>query len=256
MRGLILPDMHYAPAGDASGGIDEAAEAVGLRAARLIKPDFMVNLGDAGEWDKAGAWAWKRRKRPPLEFQLPMIQKEAEAVRAGLSKWDKALPSKTKRIFLCGNHDAWLDNFVEENPFLPEYKPEQLMRLADFGFEYHPYGEYVKVAGEDVDLWAYHGGHWSGQNHTRDHVRNLGKSVMYGHVHDAETSTGRTLGGPVTAWSMGCLCKLTKPFLKGRPTNWKHGFGVVTVHDNGTFQVEFVPIANGVSSVWGKRIAA
>jgi hypothetical protein len=256
LRIFILPDQHYAPEGDDNGGVDAQAEAVALQALRVIKPEVFVNLGDAGEWTSASHWNWSRRKRPPLEYQIPLLNEDALAVNKGLDKWDAVLDKIKceKRIFICGNHDAWLDNFVAEHPYLAQYQPERVMRLGERGYEFHAYGQYVELVRDE--LFAYHGGHWSGINHTRDHVKNLGRSVIYGHVHDAETSTGRTLGGPISAWSMGCICKLSKPFLKGRPTNWKHGFGVVTVLDSGEFQVEFVPITGGLSYVWGKKIAA
>jgi hypothetical protein len=255
VRIFILPDQHYAPESDPSGKVDPDAEAVALRALRLIRPDVFVNLGDVGEWTSVSHWQWSRRKRPPLEYQIPLIDADVKAVNEGLDRWDSVLDKIgcERRILTLGNHDAWLDKFVEEHPYLPQYQPVNAMRVAERGYDTFQYGDYAELV---TDLFAYHGGHWSGQNHTRDHVRNLGKSIVYGHVHDAETSTGRTLGGPVTAWSMGCICKLSKPFLKGRPTNWRHGFGVVTLHDAGSFQVEFIPINRGVSSVWGKRIAA
>jgi hypothetical protein len=251
---FFLPDQHYAPSGDENGGVDPGAEAVALKALQLIKPDAFYNLGDAGEWTSVSHWQWSRRKRPPLEYQIPLIETDVAAVNAGLDKWDCVLDKINceERVFTCGNHDQWLNNFVEEYPYMDKYTPERAMRLQERGYEYHPYGEYVEVT---PDLFTYHGGHRTSANHVRDHL-SLGKSLIYAHHHSAECAAGATLDGPILVWCMACICKLSKPFLKGKLTNWSHGFGVVTVHNDGAFQVEFVPIVGGVSNVWGRKVVA
>ena len=43
-----------------------------------VKPSVFINLGDFAEGEMVSHWRWSRRRRPPLEYQLPLIDKEAD----------------------------------------------------------------------------------------------------------------------------------------------------------------------------------
>ena len=62
-RAIVIPDQHFPIH-------DESAVKVVLKAIEFVKPDIFINLGDVGEWESVSAWAYKRRKRPPIEYQL------------------------------------------------------------------------------------------------------------------------------------------------------------------------------------------
>jgi len=68
-RAIIVPDQHFPIH-------DESAFRVVLKAIEFIKPSIFINLGDVGEWETVSAWRYKRRRRPPIEYQLPLINKE------------------------------------------------------------------------------------------------------------------------------------------------------------------------------------
>ena len=55
---------------------------------------------------------------------------------------------------------------------------------------------------------------------------------------------------------MGCLAKLRKPFMKGRPHGWGHAIAVVHMERDGSFIVEVVEIQRGRAWVWGKEVRA
>jgi hypothetical protein len=67
-RAIVIPDQHFPIH-------DQAAVNVTLQAMEMIKPDIFINLGDVGEWSSVSAWQWKGKKQPPLEYQLPLINK-------------------------------------------------------------------------------------------------------------------------------------------------------------------------------------
>lgn len=249
----FLSDQHYAPADDACGGVDEAAESVALQIAKLAKPDIFVNLGDAGEWTAVSPWQYKRRKRPPLTYVLKDAQRDVEAINKSLDKWDKVLPDNCEKHFLEGNHEVWCDNLLEECPELGEqWSVQELLKLRARSFNYHPYGKYLKLG----SLRTYHGGHVTGINHTYKHLNLLGCPVLYGHYHDIEVSKRSTIDGAIGAWSVGCIAKLQKPFLKGRPTNWGQGIGIAYLHADGTFNVQVVEIYEGVAHFNGRKVTA
>ena len=83
-RGIITPDKHFPLH-------DEKAIDVVCQAIRIIKPDFYVDLGDSGEFSSVSHWQWKKKKRPPLEYQLPRVYEDIGHVNAGMDIIDEAL---------------------------------------------------------------------------------------------------------------------------------------------------------------------
>ena len=65
-RAIVIPDQHFPIH-------DEAAIKVVLKAIKIVKPNVFINLGDVGEWESVSGWKYKRRKRPPLEYQIPIV---------------------------------------------------------------------------------------------------------------------------------------------------------------------------------------
>ncbi len=252
---LVIPDLHITYKGSPEGGVDEKALKVLFKSIPIIKPDEVILIGDVGEWESVSRFRYVNKKRPPLEYQLPLIDKEAKAVNKFLDDLQGTLAKcgTTLRTITIveGNHEVWLRNFCNEYPYLKDqYLPENLLQTKPREIKYIPYGEYIRRG----KLWLYHGGHYSGVNHTRAHALNLGASVMYGHVHDYQIHKVQHLDGVHGAWSIGCLCKMNKPFLKGRPTNWSHNFAVVHVEGGGDFSVDVIDILNGRAWVWGERV--
>ena len=246
-RGVIFPDIHFPKH-------DELALRTALKVIEAVKPTYFLNLGDIVEGDSVSAWKWKRKKRPPLEYQLPEIIEELKLINEGFDRIDEVLDKVKckKRVFAQGNHEIWFDNFVDEHPYLPEYKSYEALKIKERGYDWHPYGKIFKV--NDSKLHAYHGGHYMGLNHAKSHVQNLGVNVIYGHTHDNIKSVVTHMDGPKMAQSMGCLCKMEKSFLKNRQTNWTHNVGIVDFYDDGLYNLIVLNIIDGKPTYNGKVI--
>ena len=152
-----------------------------------------------------------------------------------------------------GNHDNWLNFFVEEYPYLSEYMFKNVMNLKERGYKYYNYGKFLKIG----KLYFYHGGHYSSYNHTRQHSQNLGKNIVYGHVHDVQRMGVTHVDGAHHSFSLGCLKDMSSEsnvWLKGRHTNWSHAFGIIDWFPNGDFRLDVVDITNGKTFVHGKLI--
>ena len=107
-RGIVIPDQHFPIHSQ------RAVNCV-LKAMDIVKPDIFVNLGDVGEWRSVSPWKYKgNRKRPPLEYVLPEVEKEIIEVNKGLDQFDEACAKVNvkKKYMVTGNHDIWLDDFV------------------------------------------------------------------------------------------------------------------------------------------------
>ena len=195
-RAIVTPDKHFPLA-------DMSAISCLKQAIEIVKPDIYIDLGDVGEWHGASHWQWKRKKRPPLEYQLPFIDQDIAEVNAGMDWIDESLDKvncKTKHM-IEGNHDDWMNKFVDEHPFLKGYRFKECVKLKERGYKYHPAGKYLKIG----KLHFYHGHHFAGTHHTRNHLMRLGANVMYGHHHDLQQASVTHMDGVKSAWSIGCL---------------------------------------------------
>ncbi len=156
--------------------------------------------------------------------------------------------------YMCeGNHDEWLNRFHDENPYLVDIRFNEACKLESRGYEYYPAGKYLKIG----KLHYYHGHHFAGIHHTRNHLLRLGANVMYGHFHDLQQCSVTHLDGVKSAWSIGCLKRTdarSNDWLRNRRHNWSHAFAVVDYYDHGLFAVHIVQIINGKTSLWGELI--
>ena len=247
-RGVVTPDKHF-PLHDAPA-INVLTQAI-----KIIKPDFYVDLGDTGEWGSVSHYQWKRKRRPPLEYQLPRVYEDIKQVNEGIDIIDESLDKVNckEKYFTEGNHDAWLNHFSEENPFLQCLDAKSAMRMDKRGYDYYPNGKYLRIG----KLSYYHGNHYASMNHTKNHLMRLGTNIIYGHHHDLQQTSITHIDGPKSAWSLGCLKDMSSEanaWLGGRQTNWAHAFAVVDYFEDGNFTVHVVNIINGITSLWGQKL--
>jgi predicted phosphodiesterase len=247
-RGIVIPDQHFPIHSQ------EAVNCV-LRAIELVKPDIFINLGDVGEWESVSPWKYKgNRKRPPLEYVLPEVEKEIKAVNDGLDQFDEACEKAgvKQKYMVTGNHDIWLDFFVERYPYLKDYKFREACKMKERKYKYYGHNEPLKIG-----KLAFIHGAFATTYHAKKHLETYGENIMYGHTHDVQRHTLTKLGGTIGAWSMGCLKDMSREknqWLRGRLHNWNHAFGIIDWFERGTFKVDVVEIVKGVTSVWGEVI--
>ena len=185
---------------------------------------------------------------------MPFINDDIEAVNEGMDFVDLALNKAgcKERHMVEGNHDDWMNRFVDEHPYLADtYLFKNAIRLKKRGWIYHPNSDFLKIG----NLNFYHGNQFAGIQHTRNHLMRLGENLMYGHHHDIQQSSVTHLYGQKSAWSIGCLKDMSKEqnaWLGGRPHNWSHAFAVVDFYDKGHFTVHVVSIVDGKTSLWGE----
>jgi len=247
-RVIIFPDIHFP-------NQDEKAFQCALRVLEAVSPTGFLLLGDTIDGESVSHWQWKKKKRPPLEYQLPFVQKEIEQGNDGLDRIDEVLDKINckKKVFTQGNHELWFDNFVEEYPYLPNYSSKRAFRFDQRGYEWHPYGEIIKVFGSK--LHAYHGGHYAGVAHPRTHALQIGCNIIYGHTHDCQKATVQHIDGPHMAHSMGCLSNMeTAKYLQNRKVNWSHNVGICDIFYNGNFNLVVLAVIDGFTTYCGKVI--
>jgi len=90
---IVIPDQHFPIH-------DQSAVNCALKILEVAKPDIFINLGDVGEWESVSAWRWRDKKQPPLEYQLPIIDEEIEAVNQGIDQFDEVLDKINEMSYL------------------------------------------------------------------------------------------------------------------------------------------------------------
>ena len=79
---VVFPDLHFPLH-------DEKALKCALKVLEIIKPSTFLCLGDVAEGESVSHWRWKKKRRPPLEYQLPDIKKELKKVNSLFDRIDE-----------------------------------------------------------------------------------------------------------------------------------------------------------------------
>lgn len=236
-----------------------------IEAIRIIKPDRLIHIGDIGEWESVNHHKMKRKAhRPhPVEIARGIRDDVAGVVKYVLDPIDKMCTKVgvKQKDMITGNHDQWLNYFVDDNPdyqdthFGDEAKGYRFHQVVDWkkrGWTVHPIGRLLKIG----SLSFYHGHLYGGVNHARNHLLKLGTNIAYGHFHDMTSYHIAQADGVKGAWSLGCLkdCSAeANEWLGGAPTNWMHGFGVVNWWGH-RFSLQQIAIIDGQAVVGGQLV--
>lgn len=231
-----------------------------LQALSLLKPDGVILNGDIMD---CGVFSRHDIFQPPKCHWTDSQFYDASAhdykrMLQFQGVIDKLAPSADK-IFNLGNHEVWLEDFINKS---------HKTRSKLFGFEERGIGRGWKInAYRKIfylgKLRVVHtlfdsrtgGGGSGGKHHSAKHVETMGASVLYGHFHDIQTASKVTPEkNSHMAWCNGCLCDMNPDYLRNGPQNWSHGFSIVYLFPNGNFQVDLKRIVSGKVAIGGQLI--
>lgn len=159
---------------------------------------------------------------------------------------------KGRLIYHIGNHEAWLDDLIDEVPALEGIVDVRSILSLKKKWEVIPQGGVSKlgkvkfVHGDSVK---------GGQNHANAAVINYEANIRFGHFHTFQVATKTT---PIdanghTGIAVPCLCKKDPGYGAGAPNKWMQGFlwGYVNGPD-GCFNDYVTVIVNGKALINGK----
>lgn len=223
-RVLILSDLHFPFQNDKA--IKKA-----LTLGKLNKVTKIILNGDTLD-----CHAISRFVKNPKERNL---RYEIETCREFLYSLRKQFPSATI-IFKNGNHEQRLTTYLytkaEEFSDLPELTLESLLHFKQNKIHYSPKEEVIRLG----KLSVIHG-HEAGGICTVYPARSLfltsNTSCLAGHCHRQSSFVKRTIKGEIIrSFTVGCLCQLTADY--STHNDWVNGCALVTVDDNGDFEVD------------------
>jgi predicted MPP superfamily phosphohydrolase len=199
--------------------------------------------------------------RPPGSYKA-----NTEGINRLITQVENILPKQAEKVYIVGNHDYWEDQLVERQPELQgTVERTGLLRLGERGWEVLELGE-AKHLGK---LIVVHGegltgiGNQASIYHAKRAVESFCTSVLYGHLHTAQSYTKvlpHSVRDKWMAYSSPAACTTNPHYLQNRPTAWVNGFSIVELHDprseRSNFNVYPVIVSDGRFSFGGTTYGA
>lgn len=240
LKFLVQPDTHVKY-------MDRAAVGAFLKFMAFYQPHGHIILGDFADCEGVAHWE-------PDSLKPRRLVPEMKIGRQLLEQIEQASPQCTTRIFLEGNHEYWISMALAKMPELfedledlgIEISLSTLLGLDKFGYDLFPLNHLVQIGKAHFTHGIYTTTH-----HAKKHLDVFKGNIYYGHLHDTQEHNQTSLDGNLEASSLGCLCRLDAHFLKGKPNNWVHGFGVFEFFPDGNYTKIRPNILNGKFSYNG-----
>jgi predicted phosphodiesterase len=184
-----------------------------------------------------------------------------------LTELENVLPDEAERVWIQGNHDAWVNQLIERQPELSgTLERPLLLNLEERGWQVLELGEGKQLG----KLLVIHGegltgiGNQASIYHAKKSVESFCCSVLYGHLHTAQSYTKILPHSEKDKWigySSPACCTLNPTYLQNRPTAWVNGFTIVELQEPSkklsNFNVYPVIVSNGSfafgGNVYGKK---
>jgi len=192
-----------------------------LKLVRRTKPDVFIFGGDNMNMDAVDHWMHEQKKLRKMEGKRVLAEYKGFESEM-LTPLERALPKDCRKIWLDGNHEAWMELAIDKNSNGEGYwEIENNLHLKERGWETYKYGQYAKVG----KMLFIHG-QYTNQGHAKKTVTVYEKNVVYGHDHTLQVFTKITPvdNEPHTGMSVPCGCDMNPSFMRNRPSGWVNGF--------------------------------
>jgi len=197
-----------------------------------FKPDVLtlggdqITFGPISHWNKTNFWANEGGR----------IKKEMDTLESLVLSPLDILAPKAERIWHLGNHDAWLLDFINQNPALEGLiEPENYLRLPSRGWKIIEQGGMSHLG----KLGVIHGDTLGRTgNPARRGAAMYGRNLRFGHFH---TYDAFTLYNPVdskdirTSICVPALAARNQSYGKGAPSWCLNGFNFGYVWPDGRY---------------------
>lgn len=175
------------------------------------------------------------------QYLIPKTEEEFD--------WGNRILDECEKIFDCiyfvgGNHceyrySNWVKNYCP-SAYRHNFDLHLQLDLKARGIPLIKYNDYLDCG----DLTFTHG-MWHSTTHNQKHFYGCGKSIIYGHLHHADSKSFYHRGNAKKAWSAPAMCGLNPDYCRNTDRNWSNGFiQVLMRHDY--FNVYVHEIFNGV----------
>lgn len=201
-----------------------------LRFTEDIKPDIWVFGGDNEDLEVVSHWVGNKRRR----VEGKRLKKDYDDFnRDILDPLEAILPAEAERVFMLGNHEDWVEQYIDEHPEMEGFA-EIRNNLHVDNWQVFDYGN-VYTNGK---LNFMHGTYINIHNAYKT-VQVYGKNIVYGHGHTFQAHTMTTPIGVEShmAMQVPCACDMNPHYALNRPNAWLNGFAVFYLQPDGSFNL-------------------
>jgi hypothetical protein len=221
-----------------------------LKFADDFKPDYMTLGGDQLDLRVISHWTKKSKlSMEGLRLRDDFVGFKTEV----LDPLNRVLPEKCSKRVHVGNHEAWVHQFLDENPAL-----EGLLDVdTHVGYTASGWTTYQQGQASRIGkLHIVHGDHVRGTNIAKNALDMYEESVRFGHFHTYAAYTKQSALNVThvkTGVAVPCLCSRVASYGKGAPNRWMTGFNLGYVFPDGTFTDTVVILINN-RFAWNGRV--
>jgi hypothetical protein len=231
---------------------DPKALDLALAIAADHKPAAFVCGGDMLDCGPISHWNENHPGKIEGEKLLAHIESFKRDV---LTPFTRTLAKGARKIWLRGNHEDWIEEFVDKHPALEGLLDlPTLLGLHDW--ECYPIGGVAKVG----KVYFMHGDTIRGGMYVAKRaVEEYGRSVRFGHHHtyQAHTMTSAVDSKDIkTGVAVPCLCNKAPGYMDHKPNRWLQGILRGWALPNGEFHDSVHVFANNQVVVDGKLYKA
>lgn len=171
-----------------------------------------------------------------------------------LDKFDLVLPNGIDRSYIWGNHEdrfSRLKGSTDNSQYMDALpSPTQALKLKERGYEVKENWkeDYIQLG----KIQLIHGIYCT-QTPAKKHLDIMKTSVMFGHSHRIDTYYETDNG----AFNIGCIADIDSEgfryLSRVERLNWKNGFGLIHLDNEGNFQADVIHCLNGSFFYGGKK---
>lgn len=204
-----------------------------------VQPTHIILAGDFCSMESLSRWASNKRsgRMEGRRYKQDLLYTEFEIGDL------QALSPGSEIIYMEGNHEHWLPQYVEMHPELEGTLsfPDDL-KLAEKGIAWVPENDVLSIGKMNYIHGWYHN-----EFYCKKTLLTMGDNVMCGHKHNPQKYSHRLRAHrrPYACIGVGCLCDLNPHYLRNKPNMWQHGFGFVEYRKSGEFQPHDIAIIDG-----------
>jgi len=223
---VILPDIHYPEHSKVS--LDLVKKFI-----KDVQPDEIVYQGD--NMDMGVISHWNKDKKRVVE--LKRLQQDYDGfIKDVLDPIEKLVNKRTKFVWLNGNHEDWVNQYLDKNPEMEGMiEPEVCLSLEKRNYTIVPYNNVYKLGKLNIIHGYYHS-----KYHAAKTLDVFEESICYGHMHSPQMhSKVKPMDSSDfhASYGLPCLCELAPDYMHSRPNSWINGFGVVYMDTDGSFNL-------------------
>jgi hypothetical protein len=236
-RALVVFDVH-------SEDVERRAWGACLNYASTKKYDYVVNGGD---WVSFSAISHHDKHKLRKMEGRRLLKNFSALENSAKELKEAAIGSSTEAYWIQGNHEEWLDRYLDEHPELDGLEDFDLLgrvRKIIPGINWIPFwskGTVLQI-GKAKFIHGPRRGRGCGKV-----LRSYGGNVFFGHEHhDHYLSDSRLEDNEMRG--VQCCGTFQSPsvdFMAGAPNTWVHAFLEILFFKNGTFTYYMPRIFNG-----------